>query len=157
MKVLLLMVGKTSDKWLEQGIGQYVSRLGHYLPFEIKVLPDIKKAGNLSSDNLKRLEGDLIVKNLESSDQVVLLDEKGKHFSSRDFAGFIEKQMINGCRRLVFVIGGAWGFSDSVYQRANIKLSLSRMTFSHQIVRLIFSEQLYRAMTIIKNEPYHHD
>jgi len=157
MKVLLLMVGKTAESWLQKGVNQYFDRLTHYLPFEIKVLPDIKNAGKMKAETLKQMEGEVILKNVENSDQLLLLDEGGKLFSSREFAGYMEKQMLGGARRLIFVIGGAWGFSDDVYQRSNGKLSLSRMTFSHQMVRLIFAEQLYRAMTILKNEPYHHD
>lgn len=157
MKVVLLMVGKTAESWLQQGVKQYFDRLTHYLPFEARILPDIKNAGKMKYDVLKQMEGDLILKNLENSDQLVLLDEGGKIFSSRGFSEYMEKQMLGGARRLIFVIGGAWGFSDEVYQRANGKISLSRMTFSHQMVRLIFAEQLYRAMTILKNEPYHHD
>ncbi|PWD97949.1 23S rRNA (pseudouridine(1915)-N(3))-methyltransferase RlmH [Marinilabilia rubra] len=157
MKVLLLMVGKTSEKWLNEGVESYYKRLNHYLPFDAKVLPDIKNAGKIKPEALKQLEGEAILKVLDKSDRLILLDEGGKHFSSRDFAGFMEKQMLAGTRRLVFVIGGAWGFSDEVYKHSNSKISLSRMTFSHQMVRLIFAEQLYRAMTILKNEPYHHD
>lgn len=157
MKVLLLMVGKTAEPWLQKGVKQYFDRLTHYLPFEAKVLPDIKNAGKMKPEALKQLEGEVILKNVENSDQLILLDEGGKLFSSREFSEYMEKQMLGGARRLIFVIGGAWGFSEDVYQRANGKLSLSRMTFSHQMVRLIFAEQLYRAMTILKNEPYHHD
>jgi 23S rRNA (pseudouridine1915-N3)-methyltransferase len=157
MKVLLLMVGKTAESWLQKGVNQYFDRLTHYLPFEVKVLPDIKNPGKMKAEALKQQEGEVILKNVESSDQLLLLDEGGKHFSSREFSGYMEKQMLGGARRLIFVIGGAWGFSEEVYQRSNGRLSLSRMTFSHQMVRLIFAEQLYRAMTILKNEPYHHD
>ncbi len=157
MKVLLVMVGKTSEKWLQQGIEQYVKRLGHYVPFEIKVLPDIKNGGKIKSESLKQLEGESIFKTLNATDQLILLDENGREYSSREFSGFLEKEMISSARRLVFVIGGAWGFSEDVYKRAKLKISLSRMTFSHQMVRLIFTEQLYRALTILKNEPYHHD
>jgi 23S rRNA (pseudouridine1915-N3)-methyltransferase len=157
MKVLLVMVGKTSGKWLQQGIDEYVNRLSHYLPFDIKILADVKNAGKFNPDSIKQQEGEIILKSLQGGDRVVLLDENGKNYSSRDFSGFVEKQMNSGVKRLVFVIGGAWGFSDDVYQRADNKLSLSPMTFSHQMVRLIFTEQLYRAMTILKNEPYHHD
>ncbi|WP_291856890.1 23S rRNA (pseudouridine(1915)-N(3))-methyltransferase RlmH [Marinilabilia sp.] len=157
MKVLLLMMGKTAEPWLQKGVKQYFDRLTHYLPFEAKVLPDIKNAGKMKPEALKQLEGEVILKNVENSDQLMLLDEGGKLFSSREFSEYMEKQMLGGARRLIFVIGGAWGFSDEVYGRANGKLSLSRMTFSHQMVRLIFAEQLYRAMTILRNEPYHHD
>lgn len=156
MKVLLLMVGKTAEKWLNQGVDGYFQRLTHYIPFEAKVLPDIKNAGKMKPEILKQLEGEAILKAIEKPDNLILLDEGGRHFSSRDFAGFMEKRMLAGTRRLVFVIGGAWGFSDEIYRRADSKISLSKMTFSHQMVRLIFAEQLYRAMTILKNEPYHH-
>ncbi|WP_462319657.1 23S rRNA (pseudouridine(1915)-N(3))-methyltransferase RlmH [Marinilabilia sp.] len=157
MKVLLLMVGKTSEKWLHEGIESYFGRLNHYLPFEARVLPDIKNAGKIKPEALKKMEGEAILKTIDKSDSLILLDEGGKQFSSRNFAGFMEKQMLAGTRSLVFVIGGAWGFSEEVYNRSNSRISLSKMTFSHQMVRLIFAEQLYRAMTILKNEPYHHD
>ena len=151
------MVGRTTEKWLQEGTGQYFGRLKHYLPFEVKILTGVKKGGKLTPEELKQKEGNDILKNIDTSDCLVLLDENGKKFSSREFAGFLEKQMITGMRRLVFVIGGAWGFSDEVYGRADFKISLSPMTFSHQIVRLIFAEQLYRALTILNHEPYHHD
>jgi 23S rRNA (pseudouridine1915-N3)-methyltransferase len=157
MKILLVMVGKTSSGWLQKGINEYFARLKHYLPFEEQVLPDIKNAKNMLVTELKKQEGQLILKNVQPSDLVILLDEGGKTFSSRQFSAFLEKQMLTGVRRLVFVIGGAWGFSEEVYQRAGLKVSLSQMTFSHQMVRLIFAEQLYRALTILKGEPYHHD
>ncbi|MFO8002352.1 MAG: 23S rRNA (pseudouridine(1915)-N(3))-methyltransferase RlmH, partial [Marinilabilia sp.] len=149
--------GRTSEKWLKEGVSGYVGRIGHYLPFEEKILPEIKNAGKLKTAVLKQQEGESILKAIDNQDRVVLLDENGKLLTSRGFAEFMEKQMISGCRRLVFVIGGAWGFSDDVLRRADAKISLSRMTFSHQMVRLIFTEQLYRAMTILNNEPYHHD
>ena len=151
------MVGRTSEKWLQEGIVHYFNRLKHYLPFEAKILPGIKNGGKLTPEVLKQKEGKEILKNIDASDRLILLDENGKNFTSREFAGFVEKQMVSGTRRLVFVIGGAWGFSDDVYGRANYKISLSPMTFSHQIVRLIFAEQLYRALTILNHEPYHHD
>ncbi|SFE79905.1 23S rRNA (pseudouridine(1915)-N(3))-methyltransferase RlmH [Thermophagus xiamenensis] len=157
MKIQLIMVGRTTEKWLQEGTGQYFGRLKHYLPFEVKILTGVKKGGKLTPEELKQKEGNDILKNIDTSDCLVLLDENGKKFSSREFAGFLEKQMITGMRRLVFVIGGAWGFSDEVYGRADFKISLSPMTFSHQIVRLIFAEQLYRALTILNHEPYHHD
>jgi 23S rRNA (pseudouridine1915-N3)-methyltransferase len=157
MKVLFLMVGKTSEKWLSQGINEYSQRIKHYLPYEERVISDVKNGGKLNLEILKQMEGQAILKTLDTKDQVVLLDENGKQYTSRGFSGFIEKQMIGVGRRLVFVFGGAWGFSDEVYSRANAKISLSQMTFSHQMGRLIFVEQLYRAMTILKNESYHHD
>jgi 23S rRNA (pseudouridine1915-N3)-methyltransferase len=157
MKILLLKVGKTSDEWLREGVGHYYRRVKHYLPFETKIIPDIRNARKMTPEILKQMEGELILKAVEKRDRLVLLDEKGKLFSSREFAGFIEKQMVGGLHRLVFVIGGAWGFSDAVYERADLKISLSPMTFSHQLVRLIFAEQHYRALSILNNEPYHHD
>jgi 23S rRNA (pseudouridine1915-N3)-methyltransferase len=157
MKILLLKVGKTSDEWLRQGIGHYYQRVKHYLPFETKIIPDIRNAGKMTPEILKQMEGELILKAVEKRDRLVLLDEKGKLLSSREFAGFIEKQMVGGVYRLVFVIGGAWGFSEAIYERADFKISLSPMTFSHQVVRLLFAEQLYRALSILNNEPYHHD
>ncbi|MGM0375580.1 MAG: 23S rRNA (pseudouridine(1915)-N(3))-methyltransferase RlmH [Bacteroidota bacterium] len=157
MKIRLIMTGKTSDKWLKEGIEQYFSRISRYLPFDVKVIPDLKNAGKMSAEAVKQQEGEAILKTIDNSDRLVLLDENGKMFSSRDFAGFIEKQMISGCRHLVFVIGGAWGVSEEVDRRADQKVSLSPMTFSHQMVRLVFAEQLYRGLSIINNEPYHHD
>ncbi len=157
MKILLVMVGKTSSGWLQKGVNEYFSRLKHYLPFEEMVLPDVKNARNMLATELKKQEGQLILKTVAPSDLLILLDEGGKTFSSRGFSDFLQKQMLSGVRRLVFVIGGAWGFSEEVSQRAGKKISLSQMTFSHQMVRLIFAEQLYRALTILKGEPYHHD
>ncbi|MFW6043123.1 MAG: 23S rRNA (pseudouridine(1915)-N(3))-methyltransferase RlmH [Marinilabiliaceae bacterium] len=157
MKIRLIMTGKTSDKWLKEGIEQYFGRISRYLPFDVKVIPDIKNAGKMSAEAVKQQEGEAILRSVDNSDRMVLLDENGKMLSSREFAGFIEKQMISGCRHLVFVIGGAWGVSEEVVRRADQKISLSPMTFSHQMVRLVFAEQLYRAMSIINNEPYHHD
>ncbi len=150
------MVGKTSRGWLQKGVDEYIGRLKHYLPLEVMVLPDVKNAKNRSTDFLKLQEGALILKTLMPADTVVLLDESGQSYSSVDFSRFVEKQMLEATRRLVFVTGGAYGFSEEVYARGRFKLSLSAMTFSHQMVRLIFAEQLYRAMTILKGEPYHH-
>ena len=157
MKIRLIMTGKTSDKWLKEGLEQYFNRISRYLPFDVKVIPDLKNAGKMDPDAVKQQEGEAILKSVDNSDRLVLLDENGKMFSSREFAGLIEKHMISGCRYLVFVIGGAWGVSDEVFRRADQRVSLSPMTFSHQMVRLVFAEQLYRAMSIINNEPYHHD
>jgi 23S rRNA (pseudouridine1915-N3)-methyltransferase len=150
------MIGKTDDAYLIEGIEKYAQRIKHYIPMELKILPDLKKTKNLSSEQQKKLEGDQIIENVQAGDFMVLMDEKGKEFSSVDFSKFIEKKMVSGLKRLVFVIGGPYGFSDQVYAKANAKLSLSKMTFSHQMVRLFFVEQVYRAMTILKNEPYHH-
>ncbi|TLX70860.1 23S rRNA (pseudouridine(1915)-N(3))-methyltransferase RlmH [Labilibacter sediminis] len=157
MKVVLVLIGKTDEAYLETGIRKYLDRLKHYIPFEMKIIPDLKNTKNLREDQQKNKEGELILQQLQAGDEVVLLDEGGKAFSSREFSGFIEQKSLRGLKRLVFVIGGPYGFSKEVYSKANGKVSLSRMTFSHQMIRLIFTEQLYRAMTILKNQPYHHD
>jgi 23S rRNA (pseudouridine1915-N3)-methyltransferase len=156
MKVKLLMVGKTVQDYIIKGFNDYQQRLVHYLPYETKVIPDVKNTKNLDIEQQKIKEGELILNQVQNSDFVVLLDENGKELSSVNFAHWIEKQMFTGLKNVVFVIGGAYGFSASVYKRSNFKLSLSKMTFSHQMVRLLFIEQLYRAMTILKGEPYHH-
>ena len=156
MKIELLVVGKTNAKYLEIGIEEYMQRLQHYLPFAITVIPDVKNAKSLSQDQLKTKEGELLLKKIEVADHLVLLDEGGVCFSSVGFSKHIESLMLRGCKRVCFVIGGAYGFSNAVYDRSNAKVALSEMTFSHQMVRLIFVEQLYRAMTILKGEPYHH-
>ena len=157
MKILLLFLGKTDKKYVKEGIEDYVSRIGFYLPFEVKVIQDMKKSSNLSADLQKEKEGQLILEQVNKGDHLVLLDERGLEFTSPELSKWIEKKMISGIRQLVFAIGGPYGFSKAVYQRADHQISLSRLTFSHQMVRMIFVEQLYRAMTIIKNEPYHHD
>ncbi|MCG8578701.1 MAG: 23S rRNA (pseudouridine(1915)-N(3))-methyltransferase RlmH [Bacteroidales bacterium] len=157
MKVVLVVIGKTDESYLKSGIEIFEKRLKHYLPYEMKVIPDLKKTKNLSTKQQKTMEGELILQAFQPGDHVVLLDEKGKEFTSVDFAKLIEKRMVAGLKRLVFVIGGPYGFSDEVYAKANSKISLSKMTFSHQMIRLIFVEQLYRANTILKNEPYHHE
>jgi Uncharacterized conserved protein len=156
MKTVLLLVGKTQDKHFLAGIHDYQERIGHYMPFEIKIIPEIKNTKNLTAAQQKAREGELILKELQSSDTVVLMDERGKELRSTEFARWLQgKQNIS--RRLVFVIGGPYGFSSDVYARAGEQLCLSKMTFSHQMVRLIMVEQLYRACTIIKGEPYHHE
>jgi 23S rRNA (pseudouridine1915-N3)-methyltransferase len=157
MKIKLVVVGKTDDKYITEGIKKYFNRLRHYITFEYSELPDIKNSKNLSQDQQKKQEGEMLLKQLQAGDFVVLLDEKGKTSTSREFASYIEKKMISGTKRVVFIVGGPYGFSDETYSKANDKISLSKMTFSHQLVRLIFFEQIYRAMTIIRNEPYHHD
>ena len=157
MKIVLLTIGKTSEKYLIEGIAQYQKRLKHYTQFEMLEIPNIKNAKNFSNAELMKKEGDLILKNLQNSDHLVLLDDKGKDFTSVKFAQKLQSWMLSGKKRLVFVIGGAYGFSDAVYQRGNEKLSLSKMTFSHQMVRLFFIEQIYRGYTILNNEPYHHE
>ena len=157
MKIKLLAVGKTDDKNLESLFKKYEKRLVHYVSFEVEIIPDIKKAKSLSVTEQKRLEGEAILKKVQVGDQVLLLDERGKEFRSVEFARFLQKKMNAGTRNLVLVIGGPYGFSEPVYQRANGKLSLSKMTFSHQMIRVFLAEQLYRAFTILRNEPYHHE
>ena len=156
MKIVLLVIGKTDEDYLITGIKKYVSRIGHYTSFEMKELPDPRNRKTLSEEQQKKAESMLLLQQLQPSDQVVLLDENGKQFTSVAFSETLEKQMATGAKRLVFIIGGPYGFAPEVYARANAKLSLSPMTFSHQMVRLIFVEQLYRAFTILKGEPYHH-
>ncbi len=154
---MLLVIGKTDEAYLETGISKYISRLEHYTQFEMKVIPDIRNRKTLSEAQQKKLEGDLILSHLMPGDDIILLDENGKTFSSRGFSQWLERQMNTACKRMVFIIGGPYGFSQEVYDRANAKISLSTMTFSHQMVRLVFTEQLYRAFTILKGERYHHD
>ncbi len=156
MKTALILVGKTNDTHLQAIINDYAERITHYMPFEIIVIPELKNTKSLSEEQQKVREGELIMKQLTAQDTVILLDERGKQYRSLDFAKWIEKQQLTA-RRLVFVIGGPYGFSPTIYDRANGKISLSAMTFSHQLVRTIFTEQLYRACTIIKGEPYHHE
>lgn len=157
MKVTLLVIGKTDKKFVQEGTEIYAKRLFHYIPFELKVIPDIKNNKNLTHEQQKEKEGTLILNYITPGDELILLDEHGKQFSSVDFSDWIEKKMISGRKHLVFVIGGPYGFSQAVFERGNAKISLSKMTFSHQMVRMIFTEQLYRAMTILKGEPYHHE
>ena len=157
MKITLLVVGKTVGKNLIEMIDEYVKRLRFYTDFEMVVIPDLKNNKNMSFDVQKEKEGEMILRSLNDSDEVILMDEHGKEYSSVEFASQVEKKMASGLKRLVFVIGGPYGFAPVVYSRANGKISLSRMTFSHQMVRVIFTEQLYRAFTILKNEPYHHE
>lgn len=157
MKIVLLTIGKTSERYLVDGIQHYQNRLKHYMPFEIIEIPNVKKAKNLSKTELKKKEGLLITQYIQSTDYVILLDDKGKTSSSLEFAQKLESWLNSGKKRLLFVVGGAYGFSDEIYSKASKKCSLSKMTFSHQMVRLFFSEQLYRAFTILKNEPYHHE
>ncbi len=157
MKIVLLSIGKTSEEYLIEGIAQYQKRLKHYTQFELIEVPNIKKAQNFSKNELMKKEGELILNKIQASDYLVLLDDKGQGFTSVKFSNKVQQWMLSGKKRLVFVIGGAYGFSDIVYQRGNEKLSLSKMTFSHQMVRLFFVEQIYRAYTILNNEPYHHE
>ncbi|TBW29019.1 23S rRNA (pseudouridine(1915)-N(3))-methyltransferase RlmH [Gramella sp. KN1008] len=156
MTIKLVCIGKTDKKELEELISIYSKRLQHYIKFEFEIIPDLKKTKNLDENQQKSREGELILSGIESSDFIVLLDENGKQFSSESFSEYLQKRMNTGLKRLVFVIGGPYGFSDEIYNRANSRVSLSKMTFSHQMVRLFFTEQLYRAFTILKNEPYHH-
>lgn len=157
MKVILLSVGKTDDLFFSQIIREYQKRVNFYLSFEMIVVPDLKNRKNLSENEQKTEEGNQIQKTLQPTDHVVLLDDKGKQYSSVEFARYMEKKMYTVAKRLVFVVGGPYGFSQEIYDKANERLSLSRLTFTHQMVRVVFAEQLYRAMTILKNEPYHHE
>ena len=156
MKIQLLVVGKTTDQRLISLIDDYIQRLKHYIPFEFVVIPDIKNAKALSEDQLKTAEGEAILARLTPSMDVLLLDEHGREFRSVEYADYLQKKMSAG-KDLALIIGGAYGFSEAVYQRANGKLSLSQMTFSHQMIRLMAIEQIYRAMTILRGEPYHHE
>jgi len=157
MKVALIVVGRTVEKHYITAINDYVERTKHFISFDMEVIPELKNTKNLTMDQQKDKEGELILKAFQPGDVIVLLDEFGKEFRSVDFANWLEKKMANVNKRLIFVIGGPYGFSQKVYEAAHEKISLSKMTFSHQMVRLIFVEQLYRAMTILNNGPYHHE
>ena len=157
MKLTLLMVGKTDEKYLLEGITRYKKRLEHYIDFRLEIIPDIKKGKNIKVSQQKIKEGELILAKRAAAQEFHLLDEKGKQMTSRQFAEFLQKKMASGIKELIFVIGGPYGFSDEVYEQANSKISLSKMTFSHQLARLLCMEQFYRAFTILKGEPYHHD
>ena len=156
MTIKLLAIGKTDNKDLQALIDDYQKRLGFYIKFEFEIIPDLKKVKNLREDQQKQKEGELILSKLNATDVLILLDENGKQFDSVEFSNYLQKHMNSGIKRLVFVIGGPYGFSPDVYQKANGKLSLSKMTFSHQMIRLFVIEQLYRGFTILRNEPYHH-
>ncbi|GGW67101.1 23S rRNA (pseudouridine1915-N3)-methyltransferase [Winogradskyella epiphytica] len=156
MQIKLIAIGKTDDKNLQALIADYTKRLGFYIKFDFEVIPDLKKVKNLSETQQKDKEGELILSKTQASDVLILLDENGKQMDSVAFSGYLQKHMNSGIKTLIFVIGGPYGFSDEVYSRANGKLGLSKMTFSHQMVRLFFIEQLYRGFTILRNEPYHH-
>lgn len=156
MKTILILVGKTTDKHFQAGIADYVERISHYMPFELVTISELKNTKSLTEEQQKTAEGELILKQLQASDTVVLLDEHGRELRSVEFARWLEQKRINA-RRLVFIIGGPYGFSSALYSRANEQLSLSKMTFSHQMIRLVFTEQVYRACTIIRGEPYHHE
>jgi 23S rRNA (pseudouridine1915-N3)-methyltransferase len=157
MKIKLLAIGKTDDKNLQLLIQKYESRLKHYVKFELEIIPDIKNAKNLSETEQKEKEGELILGKVTPTDQLVLLDDKGESYHSLGFSKFMQKQMNSGVKQLVLVIGGPYGFSEAVYQKSQGKLSFSKMTFSHQMIRLFAVEQIYRAFTILRNEPYHHE
>lgn len=157
MRMTLLTVGRTDIPWVREGLEMYVSRLRHYVSFEIREIPELKKVAALTREQIKRKEGELILKETKVSDELILLDERGTQYRSVEFASFLQQKMSNSSRDIVFVIGGAYGFSEEVYSRSDGMMSLSRMTFSHQMVRTLFAEQLYRAFTIIRGEPYHHE
>ena len=156
MTIKLLAIGKTDQKDLQALIDIYQNRLGHYINFDFEIIPDIKNVKNLSEAQQKQKEGELILNKLKPSDVLILLDENGKQYDSVTFSQYLQKHMNSGIKQLVFLIGGPYGFSPEVYQKANGKLSLSKMTFSHQMIRLFMIEQLYRGFTILRNEPYHH-
>lgn len=156
MKITLILNGKTDDDYITKGFAIYENRLKHYISFDTIVIQALKNTKTLSVEQQKKKEGELILKSIQSSDKLILLDENGKEYNSAGFSDFIQQQMNSGIKNIVFVVGGPYGFSEDIYKRANGKVSLSKMTFSHQMVRLFFVEQLYRAMTILKNEPYHH-
>ncbi|MCK5782576.1 MAG: 23S rRNA (pseudouridine(1915)-N(3))-methyltransferase RlmH [Flavobacteriales bacterium] len=157
MKIKLLVVGKTDDKRIQSLIDDYTNRLKHYIPFELEIIPDIKNVKKLSMEQQKTKEGELILSKASPADRLILLDEKGKEFSSMNFSKYIQKHMNSGVKQVIFVVGGPYGFSKDVYSKSQGKISLSQMTFSHQMIRLFFTEQIYRAFTILKNEPYHHE
>ena len=156
MTIKLLAIGKTDNKQLQTLIADYQKRLGHYIKFDFEIIPDLKKAKNLSEIQQKQKEGELILSRINPTDILILLDENGKQMDSVVFSQYLQKHMNSGIKQLIFVIGGPYGFSEEVYNKAQGKLSLSKMTFSHQMIRLFIVEQLYRAFTILKNEPYHH-
>ncbi|MDP5062748.1 23S rRNA (pseudouridine(1915)-N(3))-methyltransferase RlmH [Maribacter spongiicola] len=156
MTIKLLAIGKTDSSQLKELIEVYQKRLQHYVNFEIELIPDLKKTKNLSEDQQKDKEGELILKRLAPTDVLILFDEKGKQYTSIEFSSFLQKKMNSGIKQLVFLIGGPYGFSNEIYAKASGKISLSKMTFSHQMVRLFITEQIYRGYTILKNEPYHH-
>ena len=157
MKIKVLAIGKTDDKNLQQLIASYESRLRHYVKFELELIPDVKNAKNLSEKEQKEKEGVLILKKINASDQLILLDENGTMHTSKEFSKFMQKKMNSGIKQIVMVIGGPYGFSNEVYKKAQGKISFSKMTFSHQMIRLFVVEQIYRAFTILRNEPYHHE
>jgi 23S rRNA (pseudouridine1915-N3)-methyltransferase len=157
VNIRFLVIGKTSESYLTEGLNDYFGRIAHYLPFSYYEIPDLKNMKSLSPQQVKEKEAELVLKNLLPSSRLILLDEHGKQYKSAEFSAFIEKQMNSGIKELVFLVGGAWGISESLKNRASDMLSLSKMTFPHQLVRLVFAEQLYRALTILRNEPYHNE
>ncbi|NGF56622.1 23S rRNA (pseudouridine(1915)-N(3))-methyltransferase RlmH [Parapedobacter sp. SGR-10] len=157
MKISLICIGKTDEKFIQEGIDKYLKRLKHYIGFQLLVLPDVKNVKNLSEFQQKEKEGELLLKQLSPQDFVILLDERGKEIRSVEFARYFEQKMLASTQHVVFLIGGPYGFSDEMIKRANDKISLSKLTFSHQMVRLFFVEQVYRAFSILKGEPYHHE
>jgi 23S rRNA (pseudouridine1915-N3)-methyltransferase len=157
MKIELIVVGKTTTPYLMEGIDRYVKRLTHYIPYEIRTINDVKTTRGMTADRQKELEGEQILAQFQPGDRVILLDERGREMTSREFSEYIDKAMSTVSKRLLFVVGGPYGFSKKVYERADGMLSLSKMTFSHEMIRLFFTEQVYRAMTILRGEPYHHD
>lgn len=157
MKGVLIVVGKTTDKRFEAIIQEYIERIRHYIPFTIEIIPELKNTKGLSQDEQKKREGEQILKSFQAGDYIVLLDEHGSERTSMDFASWMQKKMAAGPKRLVFIVGGPYGFSDAIHQKGNEEISLSRMTLSHQMIRMFFVEQIYRAMTILNGEPYHHE
>ncbi len=157
MQIRLIAIGKTDHPAIQQLIREYEERLSHYIRFELDIIPDLKNTKSLSQSAQKEKEGELILKKTSSSDELILLDEHGKAFGSIEFSDYLQKKMNSGLKQVTFVIGGPYGFSDAVYSRSNGKLALSKLTFSHQMIRPFFIEQLYRAFTILRNEPYHHE
>jgi 23S rRNA (pseudouridine1915-N3)-methyltransferase len=157
VKIVVLAIGKTDESWIQEGIDKYSKRLKHYISFELQIIPDLKNRKNLSESQQKEQEGALILKQVYTTDTLVLLDEQGKEFHSKAFSDFLQQKMNAGIKRLVFAIGGPYGFSADVYAKASSKIALSQMTFSHQMIRPFFAEQVYRAFTILNNEPYHHN
>ncbi|MGA9651421.1 23S rRNA (pseudouridine(1915)-N(3))-methyltransferase RlmH [Pedobacter sp.] len=156
MKITLIAIGKTEDKYLIEGIDKYINRLKHYINFSFLAIPDVKNVKNLSEAQQKAKEAELLHKQINNGDVVILLDEKGKKYSSVEFSNYLNKQMVGSVQHVIFIIGGPYGFDDTIYKRANGLISLSDMTFSHQMIRLFFVEQLYRGFSILKGEPYHH-
>jgi 23S rRNA (pseudouridine1915-N3)-methyltransferase len=157
MKIILIVLGKTEKNWLQEGLDVYVRRLRYYVPFEIKTIPELKYTRNLSKEMVMEKEGELLIPFMEGKNEVYLLDEKGEEYSSRELSEFFVKKIEKGCREIIFIIGGAFGFSEKTKRNSSGQISLSKLTFSHQMVRLLFVEQLYRAFTIMKGKPYHHD